>query len=72
MQNLNMNGGGDGDWVKICNNRLISLISKEFLRINKPITKMGKVQEQAILLSKKVQLTLGKPCNFTHNEVKYK
>ena len=56
VQNLNVNGGGGEDWVKIYNNRLISLISKE-LRINNPITKMSKVQEQAISLSKNVQLT---------------
>lgn len=47
------------NWVKIHKKGLISLISKEPLRINKQaIKKMGKVYEQAILLFKKVQITI--------------
>ena len=41
-----MNGGGDGDWVKICNNRLISLISKEFLRITSPSQKWARYRNK--------------------------
>lgn len=46
VQNLNVNGGGDGDWVKICNNRLISLISKEFLRITSPSQKWARYRNK--------------------------
>ena len=51
--------GWEWNWVKIRKKGLNFLTSKEPLRINKQaITKMGKVYEQAILLFKKVQITI--------------
>ena len=67
---MNQGGGRGGNWVTICKKGLIILISKELLRINKKaIIKMGKIHEQAILLLKKVQITISTSSHTQMNSV---
>ena len=67
---MDQGGGRGGNWVTICKKRLIILISKELLRINKQaIIKMGKIHEQAILLLKKVQITISTSSHTQMNPV---